>query len=138
VNVCKKVNFHSQLVRKEAFNWSVESSKHVLIFVYNGADNVKVEKAFKKLCKASGIRGTTVYLSSDVVAQWDVTLQLETEKTAKIKLETAKIKLESAKIEAEERAKIAEAENVILMRKIVSLESGLTVQESRVKKTRHH
>ena len=70
----KKIEFHRQVVENEAFNFAVDRSRHVLIFVYNGADSVKVDETFSKLCSQNNIRGATVYLSSDTVSQWDLTL----------------------------------------------------------------
>jgi hypothetical protein len=97
----KKIEFHRQLVENEGFKFSVDRSKHVLIFVYNGADNVKVHKIFKDLCAQNNIRGATVYLSSDTVSQWDLTLKLDAERN---------------------RATAAEAEILELKRKIASQE----------------
>jgi hypothetical protein len=70
----KKSEFHRQLVENEGFDFAVDRSQHVLIFVYNGADSVKVDETFSKLCSQNKIRGAAVYLSSDTVSQWDLTL----------------------------------------------------------------
>jgi len=72
----KKVSFHEALVSGGGYGWNVDKAKHVLIFCFNGADNVMVAKSFRTACDACGIRGTTVYLASDVVHQWDLQLQL--------------------------------------------------------------
>ena len=72
----KKILFHKKLVTGQAHGWHVDKTKHVLVFCFNGADNVEVAKTFQKLCQQHGIRGTTAYLASDIVDQWDLTLQL--------------------------------------------------------------
>jgi hypothetical protein len=72
----KIVEFHSQLLNNEGFDFVVERSRHVLILIYNAADNVKVDDTFNKLCSDNYIRGATVYIPSDTVYQWDLTLQL--------------------------------------------------------------
>jgi hypothetical protein len=72
----KKLKFHKQLVTGGANNLQVEQEKHVLVFCFNGADNVKVADTFTCLNSQFKIRGTTVYLASDVVDQWDLELTL--------------------------------------------------------------
>jgi hypothetical protein len=72
----KIVEFHGQLLNNEGFDFVVDRRRHVLIFVYNGADSVKVDETFSKLCSENYIRSATVYISSYTVSQWDLTLQL--------------------------------------------------------------
>jgi hypothetical protein len=109
----EKIEFHRQLVENEGFKFPVDRSKHVLIFVYNGADNVKVHKTFKDLCAQNNIRGATVYLSSDTVSQWDLTLKLDAERN---------------------RATAAEAEILELKRKIASQEKTTPTPTKRPKR----
>ena len=78
-HIKEKIVFQRQLVENEGFEFPVDRSKHVLIFVYNGADNVKVYTNSKDLCAQNNIRGATVHLSSDTVSQWDLTLKLDAE-----------------------------------------------------------
>ena len=80
VYIEKKVKFHKMLVSGEAYEFPVDKDNHVLIFCFNGADNVAVTKAFQDLCKQHGIRGMAVYLASDVVDQWDLELSLAEQK----------------------------------------------------------
>jgi hypothetical protein len=70
-----KVDFHKK--NNWNYNWDIDSDKHVLILVYNGADSVIIGKIFSKLCKSNGIRGTIVHISYDTVSHWDLTLQIE-------------------------------------------------------------
>ena len=79
-NMKKKIEFHRQLVENKGFKLPVDRNSHVLIFVYDGADNAKVHKTFRELCVQNNIRGATVYLSSDTVSQWDLTLELDAER----------------------------------------------------------
>lgn len=72
----KKVLFHKKLMTGLAHGWHINKTKHVLVFCFNGADNVEVAKTFQELCEEHGIRGTTAYLASDIVDQWDLLLQL--------------------------------------------------------------
>jgi len=95
----KKVSFHEALTSGGAHGWSVDKAKHVLIFCFNGADNVMVAKSFRTACDVCGIRGTTVYLASDIVDQWALQLQLDEKQ---YKLEESKHKLDETKHELEE------------------------------------
>jgi hypothetical protein len=70
-----KIDFHKK--SNWNYNWDIDSDKHLLILVYNGADSVFIGKIFSKLCKSNGIRGTIVHISYDTVSHWDLTLQIE-------------------------------------------------------------
>jgi hypothetical protein len=71
----KKVDFHKKLISNDAFKWRINKTDHVLIFCFNGADNVKVSQVFNDACKQHGICGVSVYLASDVVDQWFLELK---------------------------------------------------------------
>jgi hypothetical protein len=126
----KKFEFHSKLVKNEGFDFPVDCERHVLIFVYNGADNVEVDNTFRNLCLQYSIRGATVYLSSDTVSQWDLTLQLDAAE-AEILAERNRATAERNRATAAEaeilaernRATAAEAEILELKRKILFQEN---------------
>jgi hypothetical protein len=119
----KKIEFHRKLVDNEGFDFVVDCERHVLIFVYNGADNVKVDNTFRDLCSQYNIRGATVYLSSDTVSQWNLTLQLDAERN-RATAERNRATAAEAEILAERnRATAAEAEILELKRKILFQEN---------------
>jgi hypothetical protein len=73
----KKVAFHNKIISNQAYMLPINGAKHVLVFCFNGADHRKVGEAFGAICEEHGIcRGTTVYLPSDTVDQWDLELTL--------------------------------------------------------------
>lgn len=54
----KKIfEFHGQLLNNEGFDFVVERSRHVLILIYNGADNVFVDETFNKpqICQPQSV-----------------------------------------------------------------------------------
>lgn len=73
----RKVMEHAGLVfRTDLIDYQSEpGADYVLIFVFNGADHVKVHHQFKALCTAQGVRGTTVFMPSDIANTWAVTVQ---------------------------------------------------------------
>ena len=70
-----KIEFHKQ--DNKNFKWNIDSGKHILILVYNGADSVVVGKIFKKLCSDNNVCGTIAHISYDTISGWDLTLQIE-------------------------------------------------------------
>ena len=70
-----KIDFHKQ--NNKNFDWNIDSSKRVLILVYNGADSVVIGRIFNKLCSSNNIRGTIAHISYDTISHWDLTLQIE-------------------------------------------------------------
>ena len=72
----KKAKFHKKLIDGDAHEFKVESSRHVSILGFHGADNVAVVVPFRTACSAHVIRGVSVYMPSDVIDQLDQQLQL--------------------------------------------------------------
>jgi hypothetical protein len=70
-----KIDFHKH--NNKDFKWNIDSSKHVLILVYNGADSVIIGRIFRKLCSLNDVRGTIAHISYDTISHWDLLLQIE-------------------------------------------------------------
>lgn len=69
-----KIDFHKQNIKD--FKWNIDSNKHVLILIYNGADSVVIGRIFRKLCILNGVRGTIANISYDTISHWDLLLQI--------------------------------------------------------------
>jgi hypothetical protein len=79
-----KIDFHKQ--NNKDFEWNVDSSKHVLVLIYNGADSVVIGKKFRNLCSLNAVRGTIVHISYDTVSHWDLLLQIDEWRSATLQL----------------------------------------------------
>ncbi len=100
----KKIIFHKEL-KKGSFDLKPFPEQHVLVFCFNGADHVGVNKKFNGLCEEHQVTGVSVYLPSSAVEQWDATLTAEENKL--IAEENARKAEENAR-KAEENARKAE------------------------------
>lgn len=68
------------MVQKECHGWGVDAKEHILIFVYNGADSVNVDRRIKSLSSKYIIRGAAVHISGDTVSTWKLSLELDAAK----------------------------------------------------------
>ena len=75
------VKFHRKIIDGSAYEFKIHRSRHVLILGFNGADGRAVTVAFRTACTENDIRGVSVYMASDVINQWDLSLQLDETKS---------------------------------------------------------
>ncbi len=111
----KKVEFHSKIQRGETdFLYPDNGNKattgrNVLILVFNGADSAKVYPAFQSSMSSHRglLVGSSVFASSDLISQWELSLQLQEAERAREAADRAREAADRAR-EAAERLAVEE------------------------------
>ena len=122
----KKIIFHKEL-EKGSFDLKPFPEQHVLVFCYNGADHVGVNKKFNSLCEEHQVTGVSVYLPLSAVEQWDATLTTEENKL--IAEENAR-KAEENALRADKHAAKAKKHKATADSRLLSLVKLLKLQNA--------
>ena len=105
----KKMRFHRQLLDGNGFDFNVPPN-HFLLFIFNGADHVGVNKIFQALKLKYRIEGISVFISNTSMVTWPLELrELTAALEAAQQLELANRELTAA-LEAAQRLELANRE----------------------------